>query len=263
MLTGRLMNEVQRSGFDRPDDIVHLFIGGSELHGAKVGSTDDLDIYGVYVEPPATALGLKARPHFVWSTATDERRNGPDDVDVTLYSLRRWAELAAKGNATALHFVFANATAVSDQTWHMVQHRRDLFLSKRSAKEFIGFAENQRQRITGEKGQGTKGIRHEYVGKFGYDTKAAMHCLRLYLECIELMQHGTLTLPRPEKDFLIEVRSGAWPLERFIAEADALHTKALESASSSRLPDTVDRTAISSLLAEVHLARWSAPSESS
>jgi hypothetical protein len=41
-----LMDEVHRSGFDKAESIIHLFIGGSELHGAKVGATDDLDLYG-------------------------------------------------------------------------------------------------------------------------------------------------------------------------------------------------------------------------
>src|ERR1700761_4728891 len=132
------MDHVKSSGFDAAEDIVHLFIGGSELHGAKVGATDDLDVYGIYIEPPEIALGLTPRDHFVWSTAGDERRNGPEDVDITLYSLRRWAELAAKGNATALHFLFADAMAVSDAVWPLVQRRRELFLSKRSAEQFLG-----------------------------------------------------------------------------------------------------------------------------
>ena len=250
------MDEVRRSGFVAPEEIVHLFIGGSELHGAKVGATDDLDIYGVFVEPPSVALGLAPRDHFVWSTASDERRNGPEDVDITLYSLRRWAELAAKGNATALHFIFADATAVSGEVWSLVQRRRELFLSKRSAEQFLGFASNQLQRITGEKGHGAKGQRPEYIGRFGYDTKAAMHCLRLYFECIELMENGTITLPRPEKQLLIEVRSGAWTLERLMEEARLLHQTALLSAENSYLPATVDAAAISSLIADVHLQQW-------
>jgi predicted nucleotidyltransferase len=102
-----LLDMVALSGFDRPQDLIHLFVGGSELHGAKVGKTDDTDLYGVYIEDPEQALGLDPSEHFVWSTAGDERRNGPDDVDVTLYSLRKWAGMAAKGNATALHFLFA------------------------------------------------------------------------------------------------------------------------------------------------------------
>ena len=256
MLDTPLMREVVRSGFDAPAAIIHLFIGGSELHGAKVGATDDLDLYGVFLDGPAATLGLEPRSHFVWSTATDDRRNGPDDVDLTLYSLRRWAHLAAKGNATALHFVFADATGTSDELWRMVQSQRHLFLSKRSAAQFLGFADNQLRRITGEKGRGAKGRRPEYEGPFGYDTKASMHCLRLYLECIELMKFGIITLPRPERDFLIEARSGAWTLERFLTEAERLRVEAGDAAAQSRLPDEVDVTAISELIAKVYLAAW-------
>src|SRR5258708_37747960 len=98
---------VRLSGFSGVDRLIHLFIGGSELHGAKVGETDDTDLYGVYLESPEQALGLDASEHFVWSTAGDDRRNGPEDVDVTLYSLRKWAAMAAKRNATTLHVLFA------------------------------------------------------------------------------------------------------------------------------------------------------------
>jgi predicted nucleotidyltransferase len=253
-----LMDEVQRSGFNKAESIIHLFIGGSELHGAKVGATDDLDLYGVFLDGPARTLGLEPRSHFVWSTALDDRRNGPEDVDLTLYSLRRWAQLAAKGNATALHFVFADATAVSDELWGMVQAQREIFICRQSAAQFIGFAGNQLRRITGEQGRGAKGRRPEYESVFGYDTKAAMHCLRLYLECIELMRLGTITLPRPEREFLIEARSGKWTLERFLNEADGLRREAEDAAQKSALPDAVNVGAISQLVAKVYLAAWQA-----
>lgn len=258
MLDTPLMNDILRSGFREPSTVIQLFIGGSELHGAKVGATDDLDLYGVFLDGPSVTLGLEPRAHFVWSTASDERRNGPEDVDITLYSLHRWAELAAKGNATALHFLFADATATSSETWMKIQKQRHLFLSKRSAEQFIGFAGNQLKRMTGEKGRGAKGRRPEYEGPFGYDTKAAMHCLRLYLECIELMRDGTITLPRPEKDFLVEVRAGEWTLERFMREAERLHSEAQEAAAQSRLAEAASISAISALLAEVCLDAWSA-----
>ena len=258
MLDTNLMSHLQRSGFKAPEDIIHLFIGGSELHGAKVGATDDLDLYGVFLEPPNRALGLDANPHFVWSTARDDHRNGPDDVDVTLYSLRRWAELAAKGNATALHFLFAQATAVSSPAWNQVQDASALFLARHSAEQFLGFAENQRKRITGEAGRGTKGRRPEYECIHGYDSKAAMHCLRLYFECIELMRDGKITLPRPERDFLIGVRQGKLTMEQFNHKATELRSQAEQSAASSFLPPQVDRKAISSLIADVHLRNWSA-----
>jgi predicted nucleotidyltransferase len=255
-LDPQLILHVARSSFDPLESLIHLFIGGSELHGAKVGATDDLDIYGVFIDPPTSVLGLEPREHFVWSTASDERRNGPDDVDVTLYSLRKWAVMAARGNATCLHFLFADATASSLDVWKVIQARSQVFVSKKSAEQFLGFAENQRKRITGEKGQGAKGRRPEYECAFGYDTKAAMHCLRLLFECIELMRLGRITLPRPERELLVEVRQGAWPLERFLREAEMLEKEARLSAERSELPDTVDREAISMLVSDAHLAFW-------
>jgi uncharacterized protein len=251
-----LLDLVRLSGFERPETLVHLFIGGSELHGAKVGETDDTDLYGVYIEDPEHALGLNSREHFVWSTAGDDRRNGPDDVDVTLYSLRKWAGMAAKGNATALHFLFANPHDVDPHTWHKIQKDQSVFLSRTSAKQFLGFADSQFKRLTGEKGSGKKGQRPEYIGKFGYDTKAAMHGLRLLYECMELMQNGRITLPRPEKDLLIEVRGGSWTLERVLQHAQRLFKDVDDSVAKSPLPEKVKRSAISKLIARVHLEFW-------
>lgn len=256
MLLSPYLSQVECSGFALSHSVVHFFVGGSELHGAKVGATDDLDLYGVFIASPEDVLGLNPLAHFVWSTASDKRRNGPDDVDLTLYSLSKWAAMAAKGNATALHFLFADATAASAPVWARIQSRKDLFLSKRSAFEFLGFAENQLKRITGEKGKGSKGSRPEYECAFGYDTKAAMHTLRLLFECAELMRKGMITLPRPEKDLLIDVRSGSWPLERFLREAKEARLDAENAAESSWLPSEVDEGAISALLAQTYLEFW-------
>jgi predicted nucleotidyltransferase len=252
-----LLDLIALSGFDRPQSLIHLFVGGSELHGAKVGKTDDTDLYGVYIEDPATALGLEPREHFVWSTAGDERRNGPDDVDITLYSLRKWAGMAAKGNATALHFLFAQPREINPASWQKITAHRELFLARTSAKQFLGFANDQFKRLTGEKGKGKKGQRPEYIGKYGYDTKAAMHGLRLLYEGLELMTDQRITLPRPEKALLIKVRSGAWKLDKVLTEAKRLVRKVEEAVSTSPLPERVDRTAISKLLAQVHLGFWS------
>jgi hypothetical protein len=57
MLASEHMKQVERSGFDSPETIIHLFVGGSELHGAKVGATDDLDLYGVFLDGPQATLG--------------------------------------------------------------------------------------------------------------------------------------------------------------------------------------------------------------
>ena len=252
-----LLNFVRLSGFPHPESLIHLFAGGSELHGAKVGKTDDTDLYGVFIEASEQALGLDPMEHYVWSTAGDDRRNGPEDVDVTLYSLRKWAAMAAKGNATTLHFLFAEPKEVVPGFWHKIQERRRDFLSRKAAEQFVRFAENQFARITGERGVGRRSetrihwqirIRH----------KAAMHGLRLLYECIELMLHGQITLPRPEKDLLIEVRSGEWSLEKVLRQVNELKTATEEAVMKSPLPEHVNRNVISEIVAEVHLDFWKA-----
>lgn len=177
-----LLQHVRESGFAFPDRLIHLFVGGSELHGAKVHGTDDLDIYGVYIEPPELVLGLESMPHFVWSTASNDRRNGPHDVDVTLYSLKKWAGLACKGNPTALHFLFAHGV-LRNSIWAEIAASQRIFLARTFLKPFLGFADDQLKRMTGAKGRGKKGQRPELESKFGYDVKAGMHTLRLLYEC--------------------------------------------------------------------------------
>jgi hypothetical protein len=137
-----------------------------------------------------------------------------------------------------------------------VQDKSQLFLSRRSAEQFLGFADNQLRRITGEVGRGAHGRRPEYECVHGYDSKAAMHCLRLYFECIELMRDGRITLPRPEKELLIAIRRGEWDLERFRREADLLRAEAEKCAAESALPEAVNAAKISELIAKVHLEWW-------
>ena len=227
------------------------------MHGAKVHGTDDLDIYGVYIEPPELVLGLESLPHFVWSTAGNERRNGPHDIDLTLYSLKKWAALACKGNPTALHFLFANGV-IGHPRWKRIVSQRSAFLCKTFLKPFLGFADDQLKRMTGTKGRGKKGQRPEIEEKYGYDVKAAMHTLRLLYECEELLMKGSITLPRPERDFLIKVRTGKYKVEEVLTMAEKLFAECEKAAKESPLPERVDRSAVSRLIADSYQAMWKA-----
>lgn len=250
-----LIQHVRQSGFPFSDRLIHVFVGGSELHGAKVQGTDDLDIYGIYIEPPEMTLGLQSLPHFVWSTASNDRRNGPNDVDVTLCSLKKWAGLACKGNPTALHFLFAEGV-VQSPIWRNVTTNSRVFLSRKFVEPFLGFANDQLKRMTGARGRGKKGQRPEIEAKFGYDVKAGMHVLRLLYECKELLTSGTITFPRPEREFLIRVRTGKFSTDNVITMAQTLFSECEAAATASSLPEKIDRTAVSRLITDSYLTAW-------
>ncbi len=241
-------------GFVHQQNLIMACIGGSQAHGAKLGATDDTDWYGLYIPPPARLLGLEREEHFVFTTGGKAGGNGPLDVDVCLYTLLKWAGLAAKGNPSALHFLFAPLEFTTD-TWDEVSARREIFLAKGHVKPFLGFADDQMKRLLGQKGQ--KNVhRVELEEKHGYDTKYAMHVMRLYGEAKELMEDGRITLPRPNKDELTEIRKGKYSLAEIRQLGVQLESEAVAAQAASPLPDEVDRNAISKLLADVHLRFW-------
>jgi uncharacterized protein len=250
-----LLERVAESGFPFTERLIHLFVGGSELHGAKVHGTDDLDIYGVYIEPPELVLGLDSMPHFVWSTAGDERRNGPKDIDITLYSLKKWAGLACKGNPTALHFLFAEGT-IRHPIWAHIISNKQVFLARSCARQFTGFANDQLKQMTGQKGRGKKGQRPELEEKYGYDVKSGMHVLRLLYECQELVSTGKITFPGQERDLLVRARTGEYSMDKVLALAQKQFAECEEAARTSSLPEKINRAAVSQLLVESYRAAW-------
>jgi hypothetical protein len=83
-----------------------------------------------------------------------------------------------------------------------------------------------------------------------------MHVIRLYGEATELMERGRVTLPRPNKNELIEIRKGKYTLSKIQELGRQLESEALAAQATSPLPDKVDREAINAMLADVHLAFW-------
>jgi len=246
--------DFQQYGFAYQENLIMAYIGGSQAHGTKVGATDDTDSYGLYIPPAAKMLGLEREEHFVFTTGGKVGGNGPMDVDVCLCTLHKWAGLTAKGNPSALHFLFA-LPAFTTETWQRVAARPEIFLAKTHVKPFLGFADNQMKRLLGEQGQ--KNVhRAELEELHGYDTKYAMHVIRLYGEAKELMETGRITLPRPNRDELIEIRKGKYRLSEIQKLAAQLEAEALAAGERSRLPDQVDRRAISELITQVQLGFW-------
>lgn len=89
---------------------------------------------------------------------------------------------------------------------HEVVYRNDVgaelvdnahrFVSKLAAQRFLGYLQGQKAAMTGEVGAHTN--RPELVAVHGYDTKYAMHALRLGYQGVEMLTTGRITLPVPE-----------------------------------------------------------------
>jgi predicted nucleotidyltransferase len=240
-------------GFLYPENALLLFEGGSKLHGAKLEGTDDADWYGLYVEPAEIALGLEESEHFVYTTGGKRGGNGPQDVDLTLYGLRKWARLACKGNPSVLHFFFAKPR-FADPLWLRLRENRSLFFSRNHVEQFLGYAASQLKRLRNERSKDVN--RPELEVAHGYDTKFAMHLIRLLGEAKEFVESGEITLPRPNAAELIEIRLGKYGLSELIDWAGRLQQEASEARDRSLLPETVDKQAVSRLISGIYREFW-------
>lgn len=241
-----LENKLRKHFPSSNGNVIHYFEGGSRLYGTSINATSDTDIFGVFIETPAYRLGLDSFEHFV---------SIKEDADFQMHSLARWAELATKGNPTQLTLLYT--PCVLNSVWsEIVLPNKSLFKAKIHAKAFLGYAQGQVHRLDGTAGKGKHGQRPELERSFGYDTKAAMHLMRLLFEAEEYMKTGEITYPRPEKELLLSIRQGAWTWDRLFFEYNEAEKRVESAMQESKLPEHCDREAISHLVAECYLTHW-------
>jgi hypothetical protein len=110
--------------------------------------------------------------------------------------------------------------------------------------------------MTGEVGAHTN--RPELVALHGYDTKYAMHALRLGYQGVELLTTGRITLPVPEphRAYLRSIRRGEVNLDEVIDAVSAAEAELTRLKESSTLPDEPDRHWVDEWLHRSHLTYW-------
>lgn len=249
---------------------------GSGVHGTSVSGQDDRDEMGICLEPPAFVTGLARVPngvqgegppvpfeqyerHTVWDKPGGlANRSGAGDLDVIVYSARKWARLALAGNPTVLLVLFVPEQEVvfRNRVGAELVDNAHRFVSRLAADRFLGYLQSQKAAMTGEVGAHTN--RPELVAAHGYDTKFAMHALRLGLQGVELLTTGRITLPvtEPDLSYLRSIRRGEVGLNEVIEAVATAETNLMQLRDSSSLPDQPDRRWVDKWLHQSHLDYW-------
>ena len=248
---------------------------GSGVHGTSIAGQDDRDEMGVCLEPPQYVTGVAQVPagtdsaatvpfeqyqrHTAWDRAGGlANRSGAGDLDVVIYSARKWARLALAGNPTVLLVLFAP----DDEVVHRDEHGAELvenahrFVSRLAADRFLGYLRAQREAMLGASGAHTN--RPELVAEHGYDTKFAMHALRLGAQGVELLTTGRITLPVPDPagTYLRAVRRGQVPLAEVVAALDDVEAELVRLQTQADVPAEPDRSWVNGWLHRSHLSYW-------
>jgi uncharacterized protein len=72
--------------------------------------------------------------------------------------------------------------------------------------------------------------------KFGYDTKHAMHLIRLSRMCHEILTDGVIKVKRDDAAELLEIRAGAWTYEQLLEFSDRQDAELDALVKSCKLP---------------------------
>ena len=249
---------------------------GSGVHGTSISGQDDRDEMGICLEPPEFITGLARVPdgiagqgpsvrfeqyqrHTVWDKPGGlANRSGAGDLDVVVYSARKWARLALSGNPTVLLVLFVpdDEVVFRNNIGAELVDNAHRFVSRQAAERFLGYLQAQRAAMTGEVGAHT--TRPELVAVHGYDTKYAMHALRLGFQGVELLTTGRISLPvpQPHLDYLRSVRRGEIPLAEVIAAVEDAEAELIRLRDSQSVPSHPDAAWVDRWLHRSYLTYW-------
>jgi uncharacterized protein len=237
---------------------------GSSVHGLVLDGTDDRDEMGVCLESRRYVVGFGKFEQWVYRSAAEREghagaRSQAGDLDLTIYSLRKWARLALQGNPTVLLLLYLPEHAVVSRTSNgeQLQKLAPAFASRHAGRRFLGYLEAQRQRLVGERGQRDIN-RVDLVKQFGYDTKYAMHMLRLGHQGVEFLESGRLSLPmrEPVRSHLMDVRRGRSNLTDVLQECTELELRLSALLDSSPLPPDPDLRTVESFVMDTYASAW-------
>lgn len=239
-----------------PNTILRCVVGSS-VHGIAIEGTDDRDEMGVCIEPPEYVLGLERFEQWVYRTQPEGHRSQAGDLDLTIFSLRKWAKLAVGGTPTILLLLFA-PPLIATPLGERLQANAHLFASRRAGRRFLGYLESQRQRLGGERGGNHGKARPELVAQFGYDVKYAGHMVRLGFQGVEYLETGRLTLPMPEeaRERCRAIRTGGVSKEASLALARELEARLSDLLTTSPLPEEPDYAAVDRFLIDAYTEHW-------
>lgn len=234
---------------------------GSRAYGTNT-ELSDRDLIQVVIEQPDYITGLYEFRAKHSSTAEVGARSFADDTDMVTYGLQKYAGLAVDGNPQVMATLWLTDFIQKNPLFERLQERREVCVSKNAGRKYLGYMKSQRYNLEGLKGGKTN--RPELVHTHGYDTKFAMHAVRLGFQGLELMQTGNIKLPMEGEPLELcrEIRAGKRTKD------EALHTiryleAALEDAiEKSSHPEQGDKAAMSGIIHRIYMSDWNYYDES-
>lgn len=167
---------------DKPEwldkNIILLGKTGSYVYGTNTENSDQ-DFQGVVIPPIDYFLGVHAFNQYQNKNGSNFK-NTKHDVDVSILHINKFVNelIAGSPNIIELMFLREEDYLKIDSEAELLLQNKELFLTKHLAKRFGGFAHSLQGRLERE---------NKKTNGEEFDTKSAMHAIRLLTTMIEIL----------------------------------------------------------------------------
>lgn len=120
---------------------VVLSIFGSHLYQLATPASDK-DYKGIYIPSLKDLLLNQTEKAIKYSSSDDLVKNQADDIDIEIYSLAYFIDLACKGETMTIDMLHSDAPLISSDIWQYLVKQRQRFYTK-NMKSFIGYVKEQ------------------------------------------------------------------------------------------------------------------------
>lgn len=245
------MREIERHLIEQEPNLLYLVLSGSRVYGTNLPDSD-YDYRGIFANTEREVIGLETRDAQTY-----------DGEDITLHGLTKFLNLALNANPNVVELLFIDEFAISIHPLfqkYFLDHR-DMFLTEKCYYTYSGYAMSQVQKSKHKSSHGT--LREKYIHgteEDPYDSKYAMHTVRLMLNGLEILTQGTLHphFDGEQLDLLTEIRSGrffktATEFYEFVTDLDERMKIERDKVKSTKfLPHHPDRNFFSEQLVKFY-----------
>ena len=213
------------------DHTILFGLAGSKSYGLDTPESDT-DLKGLCIPPVNYFYG------WLNNFEQAERKKQDDDIEFVVYDIRKFFNLAANANPNILELLFLDPAdyLIMTELGERLIANRDKFLSRKVVHTYSGYAHSQLQKHANNVENG-KPIR----------TKHALHLVRLLIQAKEILTTGKLIVKRPDREFLLSIRNGAWTYDQLIEWSSAQEAEIMKLAETSTLPHSPDRVFLDQL----------------
>lgn len=228
-----------------PRTILYV-IHGSTAYGMNT-ETSDIDYKGIFI--PTKESFFSPQPEVEHFT-TAQSEGHPHDVQ--LYTLKKFARLAAAANPTILEVLFIdspNHIVIDSAEARRLKTNRNLFLSRKVYSTYCGYVYQQIKLMQARHKSPPDASNAE---RRAQSWKNAAHVIRLMRMCVEILSTGTVDVYRhTDRDELLAIRQGRSSLEEVMQESEHLRNEAGKSLNTSPLPKEPDHIKINALITSI------------